>query len=135
MIYRRNCLCTWGTGFLQGDTTCVNLELFSLEDEFFINLKFSALVRAGLSLGDKKLDLKNVNSCCPLLEAIKADINDFSKILLGQDDYSAFCPIGYQTSANHLPWAVKPPIGWVLGGPPNCKSLKSSVFCIFGFFH
>ena len=118
------------TGSLEGDTSCVNLELFSLEDESFIPPKFSALVRAGLSLGDEKLDLKNVKSCCPHLKVIKADVIDYSKIsvILGQDVYSAICPIGYQTSDNHLPWAVKLPIGWVLSGPlPNCKSLKSSV--------
>ena len=118
------------TGSLEGDTSCVNLELFSLEDESFIPLKFSALVRAGLSLGDEKLDLKNVKSCCPHLKVIKADVIDYSKIsvILGQDVYSAICPIGYQTSDNHLPWAVKLPIGWVLSGPlQNCKSLKSSV--------
>ena len=118
------------TGSLEGDTSCVNLELFSLEDESFISWKFSALVRAGLSLGDEKLDLKSVKSCCPHLNVIKADVIDYSKIsvILGQDVYSAICQIGYQTSDNHLPWAVKLPIGWVLSGPlPNCKSLKSSV--------
>ena len=118
------------TGSLEGDTSCVNLELFSLEDESFIPLKFSALVRAGLSLGDEKLDLKSVKSCCPHLKVIKADVIDYSKIgvILGQDVYSAICRIGYQTSDNRLPWAVKLPIGWVLSGPlPNCKSLKASV--------
>ena len=79
------------TGSLEGDTSCVNLELFSLEDESFIPLKFSALVRAGLSLGDEKLDLKNVKSCCPHLKVVKADVIDYSKIsvILGQDVYSA----------------------------------------------
>ena len=42
------------TGSLEGNTSCVNLELFSLEDESFIPLKFSALVRAGLSLRNEK---------------------------------------------------------------------------------
>ena len=43
------------TGSLEGDTSCVNLELFSLEAESFIPLKFSSLVGAGLSLGDYNL--------------------------------------------------------------------------------
>ena len=112
---------------MEGDTSCVNLELFAVEDEFFIPLEVSALVRAGLSPRNETLDLKNVKSCCSHLKVIKADVNDYSKIgvILGQDVYSA---IGYQTSDNHLLWAVKLPIGWVLSGPlPNCKFLKTSV--------
>ena len=72
-----------------------------------------------------------MKSCCPHLTIITADVIDYSKIgvLLGHDVYSAICPIGYQTSDNHLPWAVKLPIVWVLSGPLlNCKSLKNSVF-------
>ena len=71
-----------------------------------------------------------MKSCCPHLKVIRADVIDYSKIsvILGQDIYSVICPIGYQTSENHLPWAVKLPIAWVLSGPlPNCKSLKTSV--------
>ena len=71
-----------------------------------------------------------MKSCCPHLKVIKADVIDYSKIgvILGQDVYSAICPVGYQTSDNQLPWAVKLPIGWILSGPPsNCKSLKTSV--------
>ena len=93
-------------------------------------LILSALVRDGLLLGNIKLDLKIVKSCCPHLKVIKADVIDYSKIgvIPGQGVYSAICPIGYQTSDNHLPWAVKLPIGWVLSGPlPSCKSLKTSV--------
>ena len=58
----KSCLCLVGssetvcvrgvTGSLGGDTSCVSLELFSLEAESFIPLKFSALVGPGLSLGD-----------------------------------------------------------------------------------
>ena len=92
------------TGFLEGYTSCDNLELFSLEDESFVPLKFSALVRAGLSLGDEKLDSKRVKSCCPHMKVIKADVIDHSKngVILGQDVSSAICPIGYQTSDNRL---------------------------------
>ena len=115
---------------MQSDTSCVILELFPTEDESIITQKLSALVRTGLSLGIETLDLKNVKSCCPYLKVIRADVIDYSKIgvILGQDVYSAICPIGYQTSDNHLPWTVKLPIGWVLSGPlSNCKSLKTSV--------
>ena len=85
---------------------CVYLEIFSLEDESFIPLKFFALNRTGLSFGNEKQGLKNVKSCCPYLKVIKADVIDYSKIgvILEQNVYSAICPIGYQTSDNHLPW-------------------------------
>ena len=101
------------TGFLEGDTLCVNLERFSLEDESFFPLKFSALVRVGLSFENEKLDLKSVKSCCPHLKVIIADVIDSSQsdVTFGQDVYSALCPIGYQTSENYLHWAVKLPIG------------------------
>ena len=115
---------------MEGDRSCVNLELFFLEDESFIPLKFYALVSADLSLGNENLDLKNVKSCCPHLKVIKADVIDYSKIgvILGQDVYFANCPIGYQTSGSHLPRAVKLLIGWVLSGPrPNCRSPKTIV--------
>ena len=42
------------TGTIEGSTRCVDLELFSLEDTNFVPLKFSALVRPGLSLGNEK---------------------------------------------------------------------------------
>ena len=41
------------TGYNQGNTRRVDLELFSLQDEIFAPLPFSALVRPGLSLGLK----------------------------------------------------------------------------------
>ena len=48
-------------------------------------------------------------------------------VILGQNVFSAICPIGYRTSDNHIPRAVQLPIGWVVSGPmPNCKQLKES---------
>ena len=118
------------TGSFEGSTRCVDLELFSLEDESFVPLKFSALVRPGLSLGTEKLNLKDVKKACPHLRVVVADVIDFSKIsvILGQDVYSAICPLGYKKAENHSPWAVQLPLGWVMSGQlPNCKSLKDSI--------
>ena len=121
------------TGSIEGNTRRVDLELFSLRDETFAPLQFSALVRPGLSLGCKKLYLRSIKEACPHLKVVVADLIDYSKIevILGQDVYSAICPVGYRTSDNHSPWAVQLPIGWVVSGPlPNCKPLQES-HCMF----
>ena len=115
------------TGSFKGSTRCVDLELFSLEDHSFVPLKFSALVKPGLSLGKEKLGLKEA---CPHLQVVEADVVDFSKIsvILGQDVFSAICTLGYKKSDNHSPWVVQLPLGWVMSGQlPNCKSLKESI--------
>ena len=118
------------TGSFEGNTRCVDLELFSLENEDFVPLKFSALVRPGLSLGTERIDSKSVKKACLQLEVVVANVIDFSKIsvILGQDVYSAICPLGYKKSESHSPWAVQLPLGWVVSGRlPNCKTLKDSI--------
>ena len=118
------------TGSFEGNTRCVDLELFSLENEDFVPLKFSALVRPGLSLGTERIDSKSVKKACLQLEVVVANVIDFCKIsvILGQDVYSAICPLGYKKSESHSPWAVQLPLGWVVSGRlPNCKTLKDSI--------
>ena len=68
------------TGTIEGSTRCVDLELFSLEDNKFVPLKFSALVRPGLYLGNEKLDLRNLKHDCSHLKHVVADVIDYSKI-------------------------------------------------------
>ena len=117
-------------GAFEGSTRCVDLEFFSLENEDFVPLKFSALVRPGLSLGTEKIDFKSVKKACPHLEVVVANVIDFSKIsvILGQDVYSAICVFGDKKSESHSPWTVQLPLGWVVSGQlPNCKSLKDTI--------
>ena len=75
-----------------------------IEDNSFVPLKLSALVRPGLSSGNEKLDLRNLQKECSHLENVVADVIDYSKnaVILGQDVFSAICPIGYRTSNNHF---------------------------------
>ena len=121
------------TGSIEGNTRRVDLELFSLQDETFAPLQFSALVRLGLSLSCGKLDLRKFKEACPHLKLVVADLIDHSKIeeILGQDVFSAICPVENRTPDNHSPWAVQLPICWVVSGPlPNCKPLQESQ-CMF----
>ena len=98
---------------MKADTSCVKLNFVSLEDEPSNPLKFNACVRAGLSLGDEILDLKNLKSWCPHLKVIKTDVNDNLNVVIkiGQDVYPATRLIGFPASDNNLPWAAKHPIG------------------------
>ena len=121
------------TGTNEGRTRCVDSEFFSLEDNKFVPLKFSALVRPGLYLGNEKLDLRNLTHDCSHLKHVVTDVIDYSKIyvILGQDVFSAICPIGFSTSDKHFPAAVQLPIGCVVSGPlPNWKQLKEKC-CMF----
>ena len=63
------------------------------------------------------------------MKANKAVVIDHSElgVTLGEDVYSAFCPIGHQTSDNQLPCAVKLPIGWVRGDRFPIATLKANV--------
>ena len=75
------------------------------------------------------MHLRSIKEACHHLKVVVADLIDYSKIdvILGQDVFSAICPVGYRTSDNHSPWAVQLPTGWVVSGPlPNCKPLQES---------
>ena len=117
-------------GTLDGETTRVNLELLSTEDDSFVPVSFSPLVRRYLTLGDEIIDLSELKKSLPHLSVVKADELHYRKIavVLGQDVFSAICPEAYQKSEKHFPWAVKLPIGWVISGPlPNCQRLSTIV--------
>ena len=68
------------TGTIEGSTQCVVWELFSLEDNKFVPLKFFALVRRGLYLDNEKLDLRNLKHDCSHLKHVVADVIDHYKI-------------------------------------------------------
>ena len=79
------------SGTIEGSTRSVDLELFLLEDNKFVSLKFFALVRPGLYLGNEKLDLRNLKDERSHLKHVVVDVIAYSRIslTLGQDVFSA----------------------------------------------
>ena len=67
-------------GTLDGETTRVNLELLSTEDDSFVPVSFSPLVRRDLTLGDEIIDLSELKKSLPHLSVVKADELDYRKI-------------------------------------------------------
>ena len=120
------------TGSIEGNTRCVDLEQFFLEDgscssesdPHYRALGFPRAMRSWIFTQVKRLVRNWV---------VTANIMNYSKILidLWQNMFSASFPVGYRASELHSPWAVKFPIEWVESGlPPNWKPLCASLCTI-----
>ena len=109
------------------DTKVFQLTVTPHKDQDFEAFTVRPYVRETLNVGSDIIDVKSMQETYPhlaVLDPVKYSYGEI-EMILGQDVYHAIRPLEYFSADEKCaPFAVRLPIGWVLGGPlPSSSSL------------